>query len=388
MNIPLPGPSEDSRRPQSSTVRPSWTFVGFTAIRAVVCCVIAWGCAGQSCTPTVDLPETPAKPVLAVGLSPRSCDQAGFLDAFAKASIVSSVGVVQVPFAWDRFRGFTDYRSYTAAYDWMVAPVFADGKTAFEHFGLKKAFWLSITDPTHAERLNLPVEMPQADFANADLASAYVAECVWLADHFKPDYLAIGAEIDSYINASSATERSAMLNAIASARSAIQVAHPDTVVFVYFQYENVVQKNLWDLIEPFASASDVYAFSTYPSLTANRPNSGRLANSLPADYFAPITTKLGTLKPVVFAELGHPSSPTAFGSGSPQEQADLINWFFAGLPAKTMLIAWTYLYDLDMGSVYSSEANAYFGSMGLLRSTAPAAATPAWTAWLSRNAAP
>lgn len=270
----------------------------------------------------------------------------------------------------------------------MVAPVFADRKNVFEHYGLKKAFWLSLTNPAQVERLSLPVDIPQVGFADATLASAYAAECAWLADHFKPDYLALGAEIDGYLSSSSAIERSAMLKALATARSAIKAQHPEMVVFVYFQYENVVQKNLWDTIEPYASASDVYAFSTYPSLATGSPNFGRFAASPPADYYAAITARLGTSKPVVFAELGHPSSPSLFGSGSPQEQADLINWFFAGLPARTMLIAWTYLYDLDMGSVYASEANAYFGSMGLLRPAAPEAVTPAWTAWLNRNAAP
>lgn len=53
-----------------------------------------------------------------------------------------------------------------------------------------------------------------------------------------------------------------------------------------------------------------------------------------------------------------------------------------------MLTAWTYLCDLDMSSLYDPSLSVYFGSMGLLRPTAPDVATPTWKAWLNKNTQP
>ncbi len=339
----------------------------------------------EPANPPVDAgPPPPALTnlVLAVGLSPRTYDSAGFYDVFERSARLASIGVMQVPIAWDKLRGLDDCPTYTRAYGWLVDPAFANGRSIFDVYGLRKAVWLSFTNPADTSRLNLADGVAQTSFADPALAAAYVSECVWIADFFRPEYLAIGVEIDTYVAAASPTERNALLAAVAEARRSIKVAHPGTTVFVYFQYENVVRLDLWEMIRPFAVESDVLGFSSYPSLPGAGDSIGFTAAALPDDYYASIAAHFGPNRPIVFAELGHPAAPSAlFGAGGEGEQVAFIERFFAIAPTSTSVASWTYLYDTDLSRVYGASAAAYFGSMGLLRATSPAGDTASWAAW-------
>ena len=167
-----------------------------------------------------------------------------------------------------------------------------------------------------------------------------------------------------------------------AAREAIKDEHSQMVVFVYFQYENVKAHDLWDLIRPFATNSDVVAFSSYPSLPINGPNSGLTAEALTADYYALIRENLAPECPIAFAELGHPASASSlFALGSEQEQALFIQKFFSAIPHNTAFVVWTHLYDPDLYSVYPPEVAEFFGSTGLLRIDPWAPTGRGWTTW-------
>lgn len=318
-----------------------------------------------------------------IGLSPRTFDAPGFLDAFDEARHVASIGLVQVPLAWDLLHGVTDCRTYLKSYDWLVTPHGPDGKDLFSRHGLKRAFWLNFLDPNQPSGLNLTDYSGAASFTNPELADAYVNECIWFADHFVPDYLAIATELDSYLSSCPAGEREALFQTLVRVVSAIKARHPATVVFVYFQYENVMTKNLWGTIQPFADMSQLYAFSSYPSLPLNGPDTGFTASTLPDDYYAPIRARLGASHPAAFVELGHPAAPsTFFSAGSEQEQSAFIDRFFAILPENTSLAVWTYLHDPGfLSMVYPSEVADYFGSIGMLRLDPVDSMPPSWQQW-------
>lgn len=318
-----------------------------------------------------------------IGLSPRTFDAPGFLDAFDEARHVASIGLVQVPLAWDLLHGVTDCRTYLKSYDWLVVPHGPDGTDLFSRHGLKRAFWLNFLDPNQPSGLNLTDYSGAASFTNPELADAYVNECIWFADHFVPDYLAIATELDSYLSSCPAGERAALFQTLVRVVSAIKARHPATVVFVYFQYENVMAQNLWTTIQPFADMSQLYAFSSYPSLPLNGPDTGFTASTLPDDYYAPIRARLGASHPAAFVELGHPAAPsTFFSAGSEQEQSAFIDRFFAILPENTSLAVWTYLHDPGfLSMVYPSEVADYFGSIGMLRLAPVDSRPPSWQQW-------
>lgn len=336
---------------------------------------------GGATTEPEPAPVTPpSPPVRAIGISPRSFDGPGFYDAFARIGEAASIGVVQVTFAWDRLRGITDYTSYKTQYDWLRAPIDAEGQDIFEVHGLKRAFWLNFLNPAQPDRMNMPEGFEGVSFTDPAVAQAFIDECTWFAVYFEADYLAIGVEIDAYLAGQSVAEREALLSALNSVRAMLRIIRPGTVVFVYFQYENVRNNDLWEIIRPFAENSDLVAFSSYPSLPLTGRGTGLTAAEIPADYYAPIRQHFGD-RPVAFAELGHPAAPCSyFPAGAPEEQEQFIRSLPGWLPAGTAFVTWTYLHDLDMSNVYPPEVAELFGSMGLLR-TDGVSGESSWQAW-------
>ncbi|MBI4579900.1 MAG: hypothetical protein HY718_09370 [Planctomycetes bacterium] len=320
----------------------------------------------------------------AIGLSPRTHDSAGYLQAVELAAQCAEVALIQVTFAWDFLRGRQAGESYRAAYDWLIAVDGTTGQSILEHHNLGRAFWLSFSYPAQPQTIAAPGVAGPVRFSDPRVMRAFADECGWFAGHFQPDYLALGVEVDAFLEAVDAAERAAFLQSFVAAREACKAAAPGCVVFVYFQYENVRTRGLWPLIASLASASDVYAFSSYPSLPVQGPDSGLTAATMSDTYFDDIVAHLGADRPVIIAEFGHPSAPSAhFSGGSPTEQAGMIQRLFDSLARLDVsLVAWTYLYDADLSSVYNSAASTYFGSMGLLRTDQAGTAGPAWDAWL------
>ena len=158
--------------------------------------------------------------------------------------------------------------------------------------------------------------------------------------------------------------------------------HPATPVFVYFQYENVVANDLWSLILPFVTASDLTAFSTYPSLPT--PGPGLSAAQLPIDYYGLIHSKLPAAPPIALVELGHPAaSSPLFVAGSPDEQNAFVQRLGEIAPRDTVLMVWSHLYDPDYSATHPANVAQFFGSMGLLRRDAGVeAATTTWASWI------
>lgn len=330
-----------------------------------------------------DPPSPTVKLTTAVGLSAQSSDAAGYTEAIARAADCADVGLVQVTFAWDFLRGHSEGVTYRAAYDWMIAPD-ATGQDILQRSGLGRAFWLSFTDPVQPEQIAAPGVSPPVTFADPQVQSVFAAECAWFANRFQPDYLALGVELDTYLAAANTEEREGFLAAFVAARDACKAARPTCRVFVYFQYENVQARDLWATIAPFAEASDVYAFSSYPSSPIQGPNSGWTSATLTDTYYHDIVNRLGADRPIVIAELGHPAAPSEhLATGSTAEQAAMISQVFRALEGLDVaLVSWTYLHDPDLSSVYAPACAAYFGSMGLLRADQQATGGAGWAAWI------
>lgn len=331
--------------------------------------------------PTSPSADPPWTAVTGIGLWPRSYTPSGMASAIEQTALAADLGMVQVPLTWDPLRGDITHAEYRANYDYLVKPATPGDGNLFEQQGLGKVVLLDFLESTDRRVLNLHGLPGSESFTDPTFAAAYVTDCVWLADYWDADYIALGTEIDEYLRVVSSSERAALLAAFIDARNQIKAQHPQASVFMYFQYENVVARQLWNLIRPFALESDLAAFSTYPSLPV--AGAGRTAASLDAVYYAAIHTQLGTTRRPAFVELGHPAGASnLFPAGSPSEQDAFITRFFAVAPRDTALVVWSHLYDPDYGSVYTTDIAAYFGAMGLLRRDG-GLITPAWNTWLA-----
>jgi hypothetical protein len=303
-------------------------------------------------------------------------------DALEKTAAVSDVGLLQVTLNWDTLRGDPNHQTYRSRYGYLIEAGGQGGGNLFDHYRLGKAIWIDFLVCADRRSLNLTGYQGTPAFTSPEVADAYIADCVWLADYFQPRYIALGTEVDEYLRHVSAAERAALLRAFSDARDQIKSRHPDVVVFVYFQYENVRARGLWELIRPFVHASDLTAFSSYPSLPF--PGPGHTAGTLPGDYFAAIAGALPGAPPTALVELGHPAAASAlFGAGSPREQESMLSRLWEVVPRDTVLIVWSHLYDPDYGHTHPADVAQYFGSMGLLRRTGDPESA-AWMTWSRR----
>lgn len=296
---------------------------------------------------------------LALGLWPRTLDFNGMAEVGQRADEGAAYGMLQVPVLWDFWQGL-EGASYHERYDYMFAPIW-DGQDYFSRYHIGKAIWLDFLVPNDRRFLSTA-----GSFTDPNFAADFVEECAFVADLFSPDYLALGTEIDEYIRFQPANEVNALYQTLATAKSEIQARHPHSRVFVYFEYENVRQKGLWETIAPFVGLSDVAGFSSYPYLL------GYTAATLPADYYVPLRQYD---KSVVFAELGHPARAPY---GSESGQADFINRWFQVRPSNTELSTWFAVYDPN----YGGQAP-LFETMGLLRDDNQS--TPGWQSWLRHS---
>lgn len=292
---------------------------------------------------------------LALGLWPRTLDFNGMAEVGQRADEGAGYGMVQVPVLWDFWQG-RDGASYHERYDYMLAPIW-DGQPYFSRYHIGKAIWL---DFLTSDRRSLTTA---GSFTDPNFAADFVEECSFLADLFRPDYFALGTEIDEYIRVQPPEEVDALYGALWTAKSSIRARLPNARVFVYFQYENVSQRGLWETIAPFVALSDVAGISSYPYLL------GYTGATLPLDYYEPLQ-QYG--KPVVFAEIGHPARAPY---GTETDQADFINRWFRVKPTNTTLSTWFAVYDPN----YNGQAP-LFETMGLLRDDGQDAL--GWRAWL------
>lgn len=235
-------------------------------------------------------------------------------------------------------------------------------------------------DPYRPHSWSPTAELPYLrgkSFADIEIRSAFIADAVQRVELYQPDYICLAMEINSYYE-KFPLDFDNFVSLFKEAYAEIKNIKPDTVVFVSFQYEellgvlgpsgNSTHEPRWDLIEKFEPEQDAIGISSYPMKTLSPPRFGD-PKDLPSNYY----TQIGehTTKPIIFAELGWPSD-SAFG-GSPQNQAAFLRelpTLFSGLDIR--LVNWMFLYDIQgFGPVFDSMG--FFDLSGR--------AKPAWNAW-------
>jgi len=207
----------------------------------------------------------------------------------------------------------------------------------------------------------LPPELKGRTFAAPDVRRAFVAEAVARAKAYNAKYVCLAMEINAYYE-QQPDDFDNFVSLFVEARDAIKKNRPDAVVFVSFQYEQLlgrfggqagmkVHPPQWELLAKFEPHVDAIGLSSYPWASFNPIRFGQ-PEDLPDDYYAQIAQH--TRKPIIFAELGWSTDPK-YG-GSEASQARFLRRFeqlTRGLDVR--LVNYFFLYDCALfGPVFES----------------------------------
>ncbi len=306
----------------------------------------------------VQLPPSPTtKPAglpRCVTPTPRQWNQQGFFETFATAEQVVPMVCLPDPVDWwhaegkdpEKSKPFNDHR-------WQSYLLNKHGLDVFIQ-----------VDPYKTRRgklSGLPKAVAAPTFADPVLRRAFIADVLQRARLYQPRYLCLAMEINAYYE-ENADDFDHFVSLFKEARKQVKAIAPDTVVFVSFQYEQLLglyggQGHLpkhephWELFKQFEPEIDAIGISSYPMKTFSPPTYPD-PKDFPADYYKRIAKH--TDKPIVFAELGWPSDPK-YG-GSPEKQAAFLQRFpslIEGLDVR--LVNYNFLFDArGFGAVFES----------------------------------
>jgi hypothetical protein len=193
--------------------------------------------------------------------------------------------------------------------------------------GLEVAF---VVDPLNGlnrrEFFGLP-EGWSPSFATSEVRRAFTNFALWIAGEFRPAYLGLASEINTYADAHP-DDFSSFVSLYRQVYRAAKSESPETQVFVTFQWEDLNNlfagaaegrqpyRTNWDQVEAFEPELDLWVISSYPFVAFQ---SGA---QIPDDYYTPLLTR--TSKPLAVAEGGYTSEPMGPFPGTPQDQVDYL----------------------------------------------------------------
>lgn len=220
-----------------------------------------------------------------------------------------------------------------------------------EKYGLDLFIAIDPTDPAkgRGELASLPEELRGAGFADENVRRAFIAYARYVAENYRPKYLALGVEINMYQRLHPEDfERFVIL--YHEAYQAVKELAPETLVFPTFQLEELQgllppgdpQPPQWYLLNRFEPRLDLLAVSSFPALAFSG------LEQIPGSYYARLASY--TDRPIAIAGMGYPSGPGGAGAGTEEDQADflrrvldnaqqlampLVVWFLSQDPAFT-----------------------------------------------------
>ncbi|MDZ7844804.1 MAG: hypothetical protein U5K99_08395 [Anaerolineales bacterium] len=169
----------------------------------------------------------------------------------------------------------------------------------------------------------LPETWGEADFSNSEIRTAYKNFAVRIAREFKPHYLGLASEINTYLDAFP-EDQEHFLSLYRETYAAVKAESPETRVFATFQWDDLNRLDgdgtpydvKWDQIEAFEPQLDIWAISTYPHFFFEGPD------DIPDDYYTRLIER--TDKELAVAESGWTSEDAGAFSGTPGEQVDFL----------------------------------------------------------------
>ncbi len=210
----------------------------------------------------------------------------------------------------------------------------------------------------------LPAQLENMTFASPAVRAAFKEEAIARTRWFDAKYVCLAMEIDAYYEQQRG-DFDNFVTLFAETREAIKRDRPDAVVFVSFQYEQLLggfakvtgapgHEPQWELFEKFEPFQDAVGISSYPQLGGIKD-----PTKLPDNYYSRIAEH--TRKPIVFTELGW-STNRKWG-GSEASQAEFLRRFEK--VTRSLDLALVNHFMLHDTKVFGE----FFESMGLLDSS-------------------
>ncbi len=352
--------------------RSHWPPIAF-----VVASLTLIACASEARIAPAPSPTGVGAPrTFAMGLSslPADLTEESYERAFEQAASAGEVILIQRTPPWQEMLAGT------------VSDTTAQNTT--RETGLAERYGLDLfvaIDPTDAsasrsQLADLPDELRGAGFADEDVRRAFIAYAQYVADNYRPEYLALGVEVNSYAQHHPEDFRQ-FVSLYHEAYQAVKQLSPATSVFTIFQLEELQgllpaeapHPPQWDLIADFEPRLDILAVSSYPSLVF--PDVAQI----PPSYFAQL--RAYSQRPIAIAEMGYSSDSAADAAigQSEEQQAAFLNQALRSAQQLSMtLVVWF------AGQDPTFTAGPPFDKLqhiGLKRQNGTA--KPAWLVWLA-----
>ena len=340
---------------------------------AVVAALVFAACDGSD-DKTAEPTEGPARPFL-MGFSslPRELNSESYEQAIEFTDDHGDIVLIQRTLPWDEFVPGGSVTSETANNT-------ASEREAVRDADLELFFAIDLTDgATGRDRLaDLPVSLEGKDFSDADIRAAVVSYAEYVALNYRPEYLAIGVEMNLYYERNKEGFQQ-FLSLFREAAAAVRKQSPDTQVTTTLQYEDLLgvmpREDMhfpsWQIVRVLEPDVDFFGISTYPSFAVNA------VSEIPGNYYSQMGAY--TDKPIVIAEMGFSSeaSQESINSGSETEQEAFVRRVLSDAEAMGMrFVIWFAIWD----PTYAADtAYSPFAHIGLRRGDDTA--KPAWTAW-------
>jgi hypothetical protein len=220
-----------------------------------------------------------------------------------------------------------------------------------------------------------PPELAGSDFSTPGVRQAFTNFALRLVREFRPRYLGLGSEINTYADAHP-EDFDNYVSLYRETYAAVKAEAPETQIFVTFQWEDLNSvgpfaddspgRIKWEIVETFEPDLDVWAISTYPYFAFGD-------SAIPPDYYTPLLSR--TSRPLAIGEGGYLSEDAGSFKGSPEGQVAYLETIDSQIGER--LAFWVYLIIDDVnveayarhlsehGSPAEVEAVALFGTVGL-----------------------
>ena len=249
-----------------------------------------------------------------------------------------------------------------------------------EEHGLDLFIAIDPTDATEgrSQLAGLPAALRGAGFADEEVGRAFIAYALYVAVNYRPKYLALGVEINSY-QQQHPEDFEQFVTLYHEAYRRVKELSPETLIFPTFQLEELQgllptsepYPPQWQLISRFEPRMDLLAVSSYPRLAFPGPN------RIPPDYYRRLASY--TDRPIAIAAMGYPSGPGGAGTsgGSEGQQAAFLRRALDDAEALAMpLVVWF----VGRDTTFTGEAPLdLLQQIGLLRQDGTE--KPAWPVW-------
>lgn len=303
-----------------------------------------------------------------------------YVGAFATAAQYADVVLIQRPPPWEDFLpGATVSQATTDS-------TRVETGLLNQYKNLKRYFAIDPTDGVvqRSRIANLPASVdPQAGFNDPALREAFVAYTAYVVKNYRPDYLALGVEINMLYERSP-KQFEAFVSLYNEAYAVAKGANPKTKVFPTFQLEDIegtfgtIHPPHWEVIDAFRGQMDAFAISTYPFLADIRS-----ATDLGEGYYSQLKSHWDG--EVLVAEAGYASAPVDghVNVGTEEDQQAYLSRLLTDAEASGFsMVVWFAALD---PSFATSGASTVFKDIGLRHSDgANKLAWGTWEEWARR----